>query len=370
MNKDSTGHIDLPLLITVVILVAFGLVMVFSASSVAASQKYGDAFFFLKRQVMWLVIGFIALIIAQRIEYTFWHKVSFLMVIASFLMLVLVLIPGIGVTVAGARRWFRLSFIGFQPSEFAKLSLIIYTASWIDRKQSKIQKDIFLVYLPKLVMIGMILLLILKEPDLGTTVLLSSTLICMHFVGGLRLKYLIALFLTALPALYYAIFSSGYRRRRIFAFLNPWEHAQSSGYQIIQSLLAVGSGGITGVGIGASKLKLLYLPEAHTDFIYPIIAEELGIIGALGVIGLFAYFCYRGIKISIYSRDYFGKLLAFGLTMLIVFQSIINIGVTIGMLPTKGMPLPFISFGGSSLVILLFSVGIILNISKHSNMVE
>jgi len=364
MKLDKPKSMDIQLLVIVLVLVMIGLIMIFSASSIMAGERFGDPFFFLKRQMIWLVIGCFAMCVGMYFDYSYLQKISFPILILSIILLILVTFPSIGVCIGGARRWIRLGFIGFQPSEFAKLSLIIYTAGWIDRKQSRLLKG-YTVYIPKLFIVGIILFLIYIEPDLGTTALLFVIVLALHYAGGLKLKYLTAVFIASIPGLYYAILSSPYRRRRLFAFLNPWDDAQGSGYQIIQSLLALGSGGITGVGIGSSKLKLLYLPEPHTDFIYPIIAEELGLIGSLGVILLFAYLCYRGVKISLFSRDLFGRLLAFGLIMMIAFQAMVNIAVTTGMLPTKGMPLPFISFGGSSLVVMLFSVGVILNISKH-----
>ncbi|MFC1546494.1 putative lipid II flippase FtsW [bacterium] len=365
MQKNSKHSIDIYLLITVIALVLIGLVMVFSASSIVAGERFGNPFFFLKRHIIWLLIGFSAMSAAALFDYSKWHKISFFLVFASICLLTLVLVPGIGIQAGGARRWFRFGFIGFQPSELAKLAMIIYTASWLDRKQSKISRG-FSVYIPKALIIAVIVSLIYLEPDLGTSVLLFCVLVTMHFIGGLPYKYLVTIFFMSIPGIYYGIFNSAYRRRRLFSFLNPWADAKGSGYQIIQSLLALGTGGITGVGLGNSKLKLMYLPEAHTDFIYPIIAEELGIIGSIGVIILFAYLCYRGVMISLYSKDFFGKILAFGITVLITYQAIINIAVTTGMLPTKGMTLPFISFGGSSLVITLFAVGILLNISKYT----
>ncbi|MFH1714682.1 MAG: putative lipid II flippase FtsW [Elusimicrobiota bacterium] len=364
MSLKQFEKSDVMIHILVLVFICIGLLMVFSSSAIMAEKRFGDPFFFLKRQFMWAVIGLFALIAARYINYNIWQKFSVVFLAVSTIMLILVLIPGIGVSVGGARRWLRFSFIGLQPSEFAKFALIAYTASWLDRKQSKIKQTVIL-YIPKILMFLAILLLIYKEPDLGTTVLIFMIVVSMHFVGGLDIKYLIALFISSIPVLYVAIFSTAYRRRRILTFLDPWKDPQGSGYQIIQSLLALGSGGIMGVGIGASRSKLLYLPDAHTDFIFPIIAEEMGMWGAIAVILLFAMFFWRGVVISLRANDFFGRMLGFGITISIVYQAIINIAVAIALMPTKGMPLPFISFGGSSLVMAMFSVGVLLNISSN-----
>jgi len=277
--------------------------------------------------------------------------------------LVLVLIPGIGREVSGARRWFRFKFISFQPSEFANLALIIYMADFIARKGDKI-KSLFKGFIPPICVLGATALLILIQPDLGTVVALGSVILIMLFVAGTRGSYILSLILCSLPAAYFLVFSVPYRRARIMAFLNPWLDPKGTGFQIIQSQIAIGSGGIFGRGLGHSQQKLFYLPAAHTDFIFSIIGEELGLIGTLGVIILFMIFIQQGLKIIKNAQDKFGYFLALGLVLMISLKAIINIGVSCGLFPTKGLPLPFISYGGSSLLFDMVSLGILINIAR------
>jgi cell division protein FtsW len=284
------------------------------------------------------------------------------LIIAVFL-LVLVLVPGIGREVAGARRWFRFKMLSFQPSEFANLAVIVYMADFISRK-SEMMKDFVKGFLPPLCILGVCSVLILAQPDLGSTVALATVVFIMLFVSGIRPAYLLSLFLLSLPALYVLIFSVPYRRMRILAFLNPWLDPKGSGFQIIQSQIAIGSGGIFGVGLGHSKQKLFYLPAAHTDFIFSIIGEEMGLIGTIAVIMLFLIFVQQGIKIIRNAPDKFSYFLALGVLSMITFKAVINIGVSCGIFPTKGLPLPFISYGGSSFIFDMIGVGILMNIAR------
>ncbi|MCG8432291.1 MAG: putative lipid II flippase FtsW, partial [Candidatus Omnitrophica bacterium] len=273
------------------------------------------------------------------------------------------LIPGIGREVGGARRWFRFRFISFQPSELAGLVMVFYLADFIARKQS-MMKSFMQGFVPPLCILGVCSGLILLEPDLGTTMSIGMVVFLMLYVSGVRFRYLVSTVLAALPALYLLVFTVPYRRMRIMAFLNPWLDPRGSGFQIIQSQIALGSGGLFGVGLGHSKQKLFYLPAAHTDFIFSIIGEELGLMGTFGIVLLFMLLIYHGVKIVRNSRDRFDFFLAFGIVLMITLKAVINIGVSCGVFPTKGLPLPFISYGGSSLVMDMVSIGLLLNIAK------
>jgi cell division protein FtsW len=281
----------------------------------------------------------------------------------SLLLLILVLIPGIGKEVSGARRWFRFKTISFQPSEFATLAIILYVADFINRK-GEMAKTLWRGFVPQILVLGLVVLLVLMQPDLGTAMAIGIVIFIMLFIGGIKLSHLLSIILLSLPLLYVLIFSVPYRRMRIMAFLNPWLDPKGSGFQIIQSQVALGSGGIFGVGLGHSKQKLFYLPAAHTDFIFSIIGEELGLLGTVGVIILFIIFIRQGLKIIKNAPDKFGYFLSLGLVLTIALKAIINIGVSCGALPTKGLPLPFISYGGSSLVFDMVAVGILVNIAR------
>jgi len=346
-----------------VILICIGIVMIYSASNIYAWERYGDSFFFLKRHMAFLLIGAVLAFIGMMVDYRLLRKYAKPLLALSFFLLVLVLVPGIGREVSGARRWFRFKFISFQPSEFANLAVIIYTADFIARK-GKLIKSFLYGFLPPLCVMGLTAALILVQPDLGTTLALGSVVFIMLFISGVRWSYLAAFILTSIPFIYILIFSVPYRRARILAFLNPWLDPKGTGFQIIQSQVALGSGGLFGVGLGHSKQKLFYLPAAHTDFIFSIIGEELGLIGTMAVILLFIIFIRLSIKILKNTSDKFGYFLGLGLLLMICFKAAVNIGVSCGLFPTKGLPLPFISYGGSSFVFDLFSVGLILNIAR------
>lgn len=345
------------------LLICIGIVMIYSASSIFAAERYKDSFFFLKRHVSFLTIGLLLMFCVMGIDYKGLAKFAKPLLIVSLFMLVLVLIPGIGREVSGARRWFRFKFLSFQPSELASLAIIIYIADFISRKGNLI-KTFLRGFLPPVCVLGLVSLLILAQPDLGTTLALATVVLLLLFIAGVRPLYLFSMLLLSIPALYVLIFSVPYRRMRITAFLNPWLDPKGSGFQIIQSQIALGSGGIFGVGLGHSKQKLFYLPAAHTDFIFSIIGEELGLLGTLGVIILFMIFIREGLKIIKNSADKFGYFLALGLILMISLRAIINIGVSCGVVPTKGLPLPFISYGGSSFIFDLVSVGILINIAR------
>lgn len=346
-----------------VVLICLGIVMIYSSSSIYAWERYKDGFFFLKRHLIFLFIGAFLTFLVMAVDYKRFAKYAKPLLFISLFLLVLVLVPGIGREVSGARRWFRYKFISFQPSELASMAVIIYVADFISRKGNMI-RDFVKGFLPPMCVLGICSLLILAQPDLGTTVALGGVVLIMLFVAGVRPVYLLSLILASLPALYLLIFSVPYRRMRVLAFLNPWMDPKGSGFQIIQSQVAIGSGGVFGVGLGHSRQKLFYLPAAHTDFIFSIIGEELGLLGTLGVIILFMLFIRSGLKIIRYSSDKFGYFLALGLVLMISLKAIINIGVSCGLLPTKGLPLPFISYGGSSFIFDMVSVGILINIAR------
>jgi cell division protein FtsW len=345
------------------VLVAIGIVMIYSSSSIYAWERYGDSFYFLKRHLSFLIVGVILAFLAMVMDYRFFKKYSHWMIWIALALLVLVLIPGIGREVSGARRWFRFKFISFQPSEFANLALIAYIADFISRKEDKI-KMLLEGFVPAMCMLGAVTVLILLQPDLGTVIALGSVVLIMLFVAGVRGRYILTLILSSLPALYILVFSVPYRRARIMAFLNPWLDPKGTGFQIIQSQVAIGSGGLFGRGLGHSQQKLFYLPAAHTDFIFSIIGEELGLIGTLGIIALFMIFIQQGLKIIKNAQDKFGYFFALGLVLMICLKAIINIGVSCGVFPTKGLPLPFISYGGSSLIFDMVSLGILINIAR------
>jgi cell division protein FtsW len=310
-----------------------------------------------------MLIGAVLTFMFMIIDYRKLRNFAQPLLFISIILLILVLIPGIGREVSGARRWFRFYVLSFQPSELANLALIVYLADFIARKGNLI-KSFLKGFLPPMFVLGIFSILILLQPDLGTTVALGVVALIMIFVAGVRPAYIGSLILTSLPVLYILIFSVPYRRARIMAFLNPWLDPKGSGFQIIQSQVALGSGGIFGVGLGHSKQKLFYLPAAHTDFIFSIIGEELGLLGTIGVIILFIIFIQQGIKVIKNASDKFGYFLSLGLVSMIAFRAAINIGVSCGILPTKGLPLPFISYGGSSFIFDMISVGILVNIAR------
>lgn len=355
---------DLIIVLMVVALTCFGVVMVYSASSVMATKKMHDGFYFLKRQGIYAVLGFAVMALTMRIDYHFWRKAAVPVLLGCLVLLVLVLIPGIGGSAGGSSRWLRLPGFSFQPSEMAKIAFIMYMAYSLDKKQDKV-RFFSSGFLPYMVVLAVMLLLLLKQPDLGSSLTLGAVAMVMLFAAGTRLSYILSMIMLALPFLYYAIMHVDYRRRRIMAFLNPWEDPMNTGFQIIQSWIAVGTGGIFGQGLGEGKQKLFYLPEAHTDFIFSVVGEELGFIGVMVIASMFFLLVHRGIRVALYAEDNFGRSLAFGISTLIGLEAFVNMAVVTGIFPTKGLALPFISYGGSSLIITLFAVGILLNISSR-----
>ncbi len=358
-----TRNIRINLFTVTIILICIGIVMIYSASSIYAWERHKDSFFFLKRHIRFLFIGAFLTFLVMSVDYRKLQRFARPLLLFSLFLLVLVLIPGIGREVAGARRWFRFKSISFQPSELASVAMIIYIADFISRK-GNIIREFLKGFFPPLCVLGVCALLILMQPDLGTALAVGIVVFIMLFVAGVRVTYLLSTILAGLPLLYILIFSVPYRRMRILAFLNPWLDPKGGGFQIIQSQVALGSGGIFGVGLGHSRQKLFYLPAAHTDFIFSVIGEELGLKGTLGIIILFILFIQQGVKIIKNSTDKFAYFLSLGLVLMVSLKAIINIGVSCGILPTKGLPLPFISYGGSSFIFGMLIVGILINIAR------
>lgn len=356
---------DFAILFTVLTLTCFGMIMVFSSSSVRAYYYYNDSFYFFKRQLIWSILGFLAMIFFMNYDYWKIKKHEKLIVFVMFLLLVLVLVPGIGKKVNEARRWIGIGALTIQPSEIAKLGMIIYLSCGLERKGNKVH-SFFSGILPFLLVMGVICGLILKEPHLSATVLIGMTTLIMLFVGGARITHMIGMGAAGFALALMLAVSKPYRLKRILSFLDPWKNPSEEGYHIIQSLYALGSGGLIGVGIGQSRQKFFYLPEPQTDFIFSVIGEELGFIGAAFVIIAFMFFIWRGYRTAMAAPDMFGKLMATGITTLIALQFLINIAVVTASIPVTGMPLPFISYGGSSLTITMCQIGILLNISRYA----
>lgn len=355
---------DIVILLMVVVLTCFGVVMVYSASSVMAAKKYHDGFYFLKRQGLFAVMGFSIMYAVMQVDYHIWKKFAVTVLLGCLALMVLVLIPGVGGSAGGAARWIRLPGFSLQPSEMAKIGLIIYMAYSLEKKQDRV-KFFSTGFLPYMLVLAVLLALLLLQPDLGAALTLGAVAIIMLFAAGTRPTYLISMFLVALPFLYFLVMNVDYRRRRVLAFLNPWEDPSNSGFQIIQSWIAFGAGGILGQGLGEGKQKLFYLPEAHTDFILSVVGEELGFIGVVLIASMFFLLVWRSIRVALATDDTFGRFLAFGIAVLIGIEAFVNMGVVTGLLPTKGLALPFLSYGGSSLLISLFAMGILLNISSR-----
>lgn len=356
---------DVIVLLIVLTLTCFGLVMVYSSSAVMAERVYHDGFYFLKRQGAFAAIGLLIMYGTMQVDYNLWKKLAVWVLIASLVLLCLVLIPGIGGSAGGSSRWIKLVFgFRFQPSELAKIAFIMYMAYSLDRKMEKV-KSLIAGFVPYMIVLVLLLVLLLKQPDLGSAIILAAVAFAMLFAAGTRLSHIFSVILLSLPIVHHLFMGVGYRKRRMMAFWDPWQDPQNTGFQIIQSWLALGRGGIWGQGLGESSQKLFFLPEAHTDFILAVVGEELGLIGLIAIIGMFFLLVQRGLMIALATPDNFGRFLALGISVLFGLEAVINMGVVTGLLPTKGLALPFISYGGSSLVVSLFAVGILLSISAR-----
>ena len=364
MDEQRTP--DYLLFTMVMILSGVGIVMIFSTSGIVALEKFGDKYFFLKRQFVWLIISTMAIMLTMKIDYHVYPKLTFPLLCTCLLLLILVLIPGIGVKINGARRWLKISNFTFQVSEMAKLILVIYLAGAMTRKEGKL-KEFRQGFLPLIIITSICCVLILAEPDLGTAAIILLVTSLLLFIGGVSLLHLFGLAGLAVPLIALLISKKPYMLQRCLSFLDPWQDPLGKGYHIVQGLIALGSGGVHGRGLGEGIQKMFYLPEAHTDFIFAIIGEEMGFIGTSLVLTLFFIVIMRGIKIALRCEDMYGCLLAAGIVTIISLQAMINIGVVVNLLPITGTTLPFISYGGSSLLINLTAVGILLNISAHNS---
>jgi cell division protein FtsW len=364
-GSEHKKSYDFALLFITFALVGIGLVMLYSSSSIIAQERFGDSMYFVKRQAVFALIGIVVLIISKNLPYVVYRRLVYVILGVTLLSLVIVLLPHVGHRVGGARRWLRFGPISIQPAEYAKLALIIYISYSAAKKKERL-RELSVGYVPHLVVSAVFIGLVVMQPDLGTAITFAVLTFVLLFVAGVRLRYLLVTAIAVAPLLVLAIAQKGYRWERFLAFLNPWRDPSGTSFQLLHSLLALGSGGLLGVGLGSGQQKLFYLPEPHTDFILAVIGEETGIIGVSIVLLLYALLIYKGVKIALRAPESFGTYLAFGLTLIVGLQAFINCAVVMGLLPTKGLPLPFISYGGSSLLTNLLAMGILMNISCYA----
>ena len=367
LTQRGKGHYDTLLLVTILVMLVISIVMVYSSSSIVALTTYDDAAFFMKRQLLWAVAGLVVMAVTMRIDHRFFQdqRVVIALLGVSLALMVATLIPGIGREINGSRRWLRLGMLSFQPSELIKFALVVYMSYFAAKKRERI-RDFMNGLFPAYVVTAVLLGVAIKQPDFGAAMTMAMVAGILLFVGGANVLHLGGTVLAALPLIYFAVAHKAYRLRRVVSFLDPWADPQGAGHQIIQSFLAFGSGGVFGRGLGEGRQKLLFLPERHSDFIYAVIGEELGLIGALGVLVLFLLVLWRGVRIAIAAGDAFTRLLALGITLLIALQGLINMAVVTGLFPTKGIALPLMSYGGSSLVITMAALGVLLSISRET----
>lgn len=344
------------------LLLVFGIVMIFSASSAAAFSKYGDSFYYFKHQILSAVMGFILLLVLANQDYHKLSRWSGFLIFSALILLMIVIIPGVGRMVGGARRWIELGFFTLQPSELGKLAMVIFTADLLTRRKEQI-KELPKLLVPLFPVLILACILVMMQPDLGTAFTIFVVVFVLIFLAGARWSHFFGIAAGGIAVVTLLIFSEDYRRQRFLSFLNPWESPRGAGFHIIQSLIAFGSGGIRGMGLGMSRQKFFYLPAAHTDFIFAIIGEELGLIGSLFIVFIFAFITFIGIKIALRARDQFGTLLGAGIVTVIASQALVNMGAVTGIIPVTGIPLPLVSYGGSSLVFTLSGIGILLNIA-------
>jgi cell division protein FtsW len=354
---------DLWLLIAAAGLAGLGVVMVFNATYFFAQDRYGDPLIFFRKHLMALGAGTVLLLCVSHVRLEWFERIAYPALICIIVVLVMVLIPGLGIAHGGARRWVGLGRFNFQPSEFAKIIVVLYLARSMSRKRERMNQFLTGV-VPHLLTVGLCALLIAAQPDFGTAAILVLVLVLMLYGGGARPVHLSGLALSALPLVAFALLHASYRWRRILAFVDPWRYSQDIAFQLVQSLIAFGSGGLTGVGLGGSKQKMFFLPAAHTDFIFALIGEELGLCGALAVLALFAVVGVRGFRVALRHPDPFASLLALGITLVVLLEAVVNVGVVLGLLPTKGLALPFLSYGGSALIGTLVQIGILTSLSR------
>jgi len=356
--------IDKVLFTATLLLICISVVMVYSASAVVALERFQQPYLFLTKQALWSALGLAVLVMAARIDYRTYRNEPFIWCLLALVVLMLVAVL-FSAPVNGTRRWFGVGGLGIQPSELAKVACVFFTALMLERRMHRID-ELSYSLLPISLIVGLVVALILLQPDFGTSISLVLVVAVMVFAAGLHYRYFVGLAFIALPAIYLVLVAAPYRRRRLLAFWDPWADPLGDGFQIIQSLVAVGTGGVFGRGLMAGVQKLFYLPEPHTDFIYAVIGEEFGLLGTTLVLACFVVIAWRGFKIAMQAPDRFGAFLAVGLTTMIAAQAFFNISVVLGLVPTKGIPLPLVSSGGSSMLINLLAVGVLLNISQHS----
>jgi len=354
---------DFWLLTAVAGLLGFGVVMVLNVSYFLAEARYGDPYLFFRKHVIAVAVGVVLMLIVSRLRLELLERWASIVLPLCVLALLLVLTPGIGAERGGARRWIAFGGFSLQPSEFVKLGVVFFLARWISRHR-EVMHQFRNGVVPAMVCVGVCSGLILCQPDFGTAVILGLLLLLMLYVGGAQPLHVLGLVGCGAIAMIAAVQLAPYRMRRLLAFLDPWQQSQDAGFQLVQSLIAFGSGGLSGVGLGQSKQKMLFLPEAHTDFIFALVGEELGIIGAIVVLALFAVVALRGFRVAARHPDSFASLLAFGLTAVLMLSAVVNVGVVLGMLPTKGLPLPFLSYGGSALLATMLEVGVLAALSR------
>jgi cell division protein FtsW len=361
-QRTQAAFYDVQLLFPVLFLVGIGIVMVYSASSALALKKFGSDYFFLKKQALFAFTGVVVLVVSRHFPYRYYRILAYPLLGVSLALLAVIQFTSLGLSVGGSIRWMRLGSFSFQPSELARIALVIYLAYSMEKKQEKI-KSFAIGFIPHVMVLGIFVILIIIQPDFGSVVILGALTWIMLFIGGVRFSQLFASLLVILPVGYLFLINAEYRLKRILGFLNPWEYPADEGYQIVHSLMAFGTGGLWGTGIGKGYQKLFYLPEPHTDFIFSVVGEELGLLGVLIIIGLYTWIVIRGISIARNAPDLFGAYLAAGLTIAMGLQIVVNMGVTLGLLPTKGLTLPLLSYGGTSLLLNMASIGILMNIS-------
>jgi cell division protein FtsW len=355
---------DVHLLFAVLFLVGIGIVMVYSASSAVALKRYGSDFYFLKKQALFSLLGIIALVLCSHMPFRIYRSLTYPLLLFALAMLIVVLVTGFGITAGGSTRWLRLGPVSFQPAEAARMALIIYMAYSLSKKQESL-RTMSIGFLPHLLILMLFSVPLLLQPDFGSVVIFGVLVWIMMFVAGVPLRHLLGTLLAMLPLAYFLMINATYRIKRLLSFLDPWQYPDGEGYQIIHSLMAFGTGGFWGTGIGKGYQKLFYLPEPHTDFIFAVIGEELGFWGVIFILGLYALVIWRGMRIARQCQDSFGMLVATGITTAIALQVSINIGVALGVLPTKGLTLPFLSYGGTSLLLNMAAIGILMNIGAR-----
>ncbi len=364
-QKSSALYFDVSLLFPALLLAGIGVVMVYSASSHIAIERFGDSAFFLKRQALFMFLGIAVMIFFRYFPYRLLRPFTYGLLLMSFVLLGAVYINGVGFSASGATRWLRFGSFSFQPAMFAKMSLIIYLAYSLNKKKDRV--DRFAIgFLPHVIVFGAFSILIFLQPDFGSVVIFALITWFMLFVAGVRPLHLLTSFVFLLPILIYYMLNAEYRFKRLISFLDPWRYKSDEGYQIVHSLMAFGTGGLWGTGIGQGYQKLFYLPEPHTDFIFSVIGEELGLVGVLGILALYSIILWRGISIAKRTENLFGVFMAFGLTVALGIQVFVNTGVAVGILPTKGLTLPFLSYGGTALVFNMAAIGVLMNIGQDA----